>query len=117
MPNDFRECPWDLREFSRPVGKFVRPAEPGGFVALPFGGHSKAKSLRRAGLRQCLHRGKEFNTEGAEFRGEGRTILCPTNDSGWESTHRCGGRAETANCAGCLRFLRGRIRRRESLLF
>src|SRR6476661_9509731 len=114
MPNNFRECPWDRREFPGPIGKLVRPAEPGGFVTLPFGGHSKAKGLRCAGLRQCLHRGKESNTGGTE-NGGGRTIPCPTNDSGLAGTHQYGGRAETANCGACLRFLRGRTRQRESV--
>src|SRR6266404_5173770 len=66
MPNDLRERPGNWREFSRPVGKFVRPAKPSGFVALPFGGHTKAKSVRRFGLRGRLHSGKEFNTESTE---------------------------------------------------
>src|SRR5437899_575393 len=63
VANDFRERPGNGREFAGPVGKFVGPAEPSGFVALPFGGHSKAKSVRCFGLRGCLHPEKEFNTE------------------------------------------------------
>src|SRR6202158_118314 len=66
MPHDFRKRPRDGREFSGPVGQLVRPAEPGGFVAFPFGGHAETESVGRFGLWQCLHWEKEFNTEIAE---------------------------------------------------
>src|SRR6266404_6658167 len=111
MPNDFRERPGNRREFSGPVAEFVRPAEPSGLVALPFGGHAKAKVMRRVGLWQCLHRGKEFNTESTEtqrargrngIKSGGRATLCPANDSRLAGKRRCGGRAETANCGACL---------------
>src|SRR5882724_4222685 len=66
MPNDFRERPGDRRKFAGPVGKFVGPAEPGRVVALPFGGDAKAKSVRRFGLRGCLHSERESNTGSTE---------------------------------------------------
>ena len=43
VANDFREGPRNNRKFPGPVGYLVRPAEPGGFVRLPFGGHSEAE--------------------------------------------------------------------------
>src|SRR5207245_10148115 len=48
VANDFPEGPRNNRKFPGPVGYLVRPAEPGGFVRLPFGGHSEAdrKSTR-----------------------------------------------------------------------
>jgi hypothetical protein len=47
MTHDFGVDPWNGREFAGPVGAFVRPAEPGGFVWLPFGGHAIAEGVRR----------------------------------------------------------------------
>ena len=43
MPDDFREGPGNRRELSRPVGLFVRPAEPRGVVMFPLGGHPVAE--------------------------------------------------------------------------
>src|SRR3989442_14752023 len=101
MANDFRERPGNRGEFSGPVGQFVGPAEPSGFVALPFGRHAKAKSVRRFGLRGWLHPEKEFNTESAESREKGALFFAqPTvqdwrgrGDGGWPPKHakECGG--------------------------
>src|SRR5713226_1070259 len=63
MADNFSEGPRNGRKFSRPIGYFVRPAEPGGFVRFPFGGHAKAESAGRFDLRWRLHSEKEFNTE------------------------------------------------------
>src|SRR5260370_18777540 len=66
MADDFGEGPGNGRKFSRPVGYFVRPAEPGRFVRFPFGGHAETESVRRCCLRRPLHWKKEFNTEVTE---------------------------------------------------
>src|SRR5229473_1335949 len=63
MADNFSEGPRNGRKFSRPIGYFVRPAEPGGFVRFPFGGHAKAESVGPFDLRWRLHSEKEFNTE------------------------------------------------------
>src|SRR6266404_172369 len=83
MPNDLRERPGNWREFSRPVGQFVRPAKPGGIVALPFGGHTKAKSVRQFGLRGRLHSGKEFNTESTESMERGALLFTQPTIQDW----------------------------------
>src|SRR6266581_6711477 len=63
MTHDFRESPGNGREFSRPVGQFVGPAEPGGLVRLPLGRHPKAERVRRGSWRWRPHRVKEFSTQ------------------------------------------------------
>src|SRR5713101_2656694 len=47
MTDDLGKRPRNGRKFSGPVRYLVRPAEPGGFVAFPFGGHAEAESVRR----------------------------------------------------------------------
>ena len=42
MADDFRVGPGNGGKFAGPVGEFVRPAEPGGVVGFPFGGHPEA---------------------------------------------------------------------------
>src|SRR6266568_4386864 len=66
MADDFSKGPGNGRKFSRPVGYFMRPAEPGGFVRFPFGGHAETESVRRFDRRRRFHWTKEFNTEIAE---------------------------------------------------
>src|SRR5216684_3542354 len=66
MADNFSEGPRNGRKFSRPIGYFVRPAEPGGFVRFPFGGHAKADSVGRFDLRWWHHSRGEFNTEATE---------------------------------------------------
>src|ERR1700676_2088675 len=43
VADDFGEGPGNGREFAGPVGEFVGPAEPGGGVGFPFGGHAAAQ--------------------------------------------------------------------------
>src|SRR5882724_13615309 len=83
MPNDFRERPGNRREFAGPVGKFVGPAEPGRVVALPFGGHAKAKGMWRAGLQRCLHRGQEFISGGTESTEKGALFFAQPTIQDW----------------------------------
>ena len=66
VADDFGKGPGNGGKFSGPVGDFVWPAEPGGFVRLLFGGHAEAERMRRIRLRSCFHGEKEFNTEVAE---------------------------------------------------
>src|SRR2546427_11845384 len=62
VTDNFREGPRNGRELIGPVCQFMRPAEPGGFVAFPFGGHTEAEVTERFGLWRCLYGGKESNT-------------------------------------------------------
>src|SRR5262249_43903218 len=57
MADDFREGPRDRRKLAGPVGEFMRPGEPGGFVRFPFGGHAEAEGVRFGGIRCLAHRG------------------------------------------------------------
>src|SRR5580704_10343382 len=43
MAHDVRVNPGNGSKFSRPVGFFMRPGEPGGGVRFPFGGHPVAE--------------------------------------------------------------------------
>src|SRR5205814_6374757 len=73
---DFCKGPRNGCEFSGPVSYFVWPAEPGGFVRFPFGGHAKAERAGRFYLQRGLHWEKKFNTEitevGAQRKQEGK---------------------------------------------
>ena len=40
--------PGNRREFSGPVGAFVRPGQPGGFVGFPLRGHAEHRSFHRS---------------------------------------------------------------------
>ena len=51
VAHDFAVEPRDGREFSRPIGFFVRPGHPGGRVRLPFGGHAKLHFLESSSQR------------------------------------------------------------------
>ena len=43
VPDNFGESPRNDRKFPGPIGYLMRPAEPGGFVRFPLGGHVKAE--------------------------------------------------------------------------
>jgi len=43
VADDFREGPGNRSKFARPVGEFVGPTEPSGFVRFPFRGHVVAE--------------------------------------------------------------------------
>src|SRR5260370_11195122 len=134
MTDDLRKRPRDGRKFSGPIRYLVRPAEPGGFMAFPFGGHAEAEGARRFDGRRRFHWPKEFNTEvtppgsgqapsaentektqneeSSERQGHGkeRTTVCPASGSGWVDRRRCGGRAAKARCGEVSSSSQGRIR-------
>src|SRR6185437_867556 len=53
-------------EFPWPICQFVRPAEPGRLVSLPFGGHVETSCVRRG---YGCHGRKEFNTAACKDTG------------------------------------------------
>src|SRR5258708_40161415 len=121
MPHDLSKRPWNGRKFSGPIGQFVRPSEPGGFVAFPFGGHAEAESVRRFRLRRCLHWEKEFNTEiagGTEITEKktpdrlGKGILFFVQPAGQDGLIGvdAAGAGEKAGGGGGLAFVGGRLR-------
>src|SRR5216684_18227 len=71
------ERPGDGSKFSGPVGQFVGPAEPRGFMALPLGGHAETERARGGGIgdrghEQALRSRRCFNTEFTESTQKSR---------------------------------------------
>src|SRR5256885_14499959 len=102
MTDNFREGPRNGRELIGPVRQFMRPAEPGGFVAFPFGGHAKAELTERFGLWRGLPRGKKYKKKGAaggKGRGrETRFFIDPRGQAGVVSTECAGFRGSAEFC-------------------
>jgi len=97
VAHDFCVGPGNRGKFAGPVGLFVRPAKPGGFVMLPLGRHPETRS------------------NGVEPLGLWAWGYSPSQRFKMDRRHRCGDRGGMASCGECLRFWRDRTRRREFL--